>query len=89
MQNIITVAEIKRRGMAAIEEGLEHGPLHIVKRNRPAAVVLSEQEFARLSRAQTHQPKGLSAVQWLLAHAGEGERDKTEVDATLRRGGRR
>lgn len=86
MQNIITVAEIKRRGMAAIEEGLEHGPLHIMKRNRPAAVVLSEEEFARLNRSQAHHPKGLSAVQWLLAHAGEGERKKADVDATLRGG---
>jgi hypothetical protein len=31
--------------MAAIEEGLRHGPLHIVKRNKPAAVVLSEDEY--------------------------------------------
>jgi len=86
MQNTITVAEIKRRGMAAIEEGLEHGPLHIVKRNRASAVVLSEAEFARLTRGQSHHPQGLSAVQWLLAHAGEGERRKADVDATLRGG---
>lgn len=42
MTNTLTVAELKRRGMAAIEEGLRHGPVHIVKRSRPAAVVLSE-----------------------------------------------
>ena len=39
MDNILTAAELKRRGMAAIEEGLQKGPVHIVKRNRPAAVV--------------------------------------------------
>ncbi len=41
--NTLTFAEIKRRGMAAIEEGLRCGPVHIVKRNLPAAVVLSEE----------------------------------------------
>lgn len=87
MHNTITVAEIKRRGMAAIEEGLEHGPLHIVKRNRPAAVVLSEQEYARLTRGHHQHPHGMSAVQWLLAHAGEGGRSKEEIDAGLRKGG--
>ena len=46
--NILTVAEIKRRGMAAIEEGLRDGPVHIVKRNKPAAVVLSEDDSRRL-----------------------------------------
>ena len=32
--NTLTVAELKRRGMAAIEEGLRRGPLHIVKRSQ-------------------------------------------------------
>ena len=45
MNNTVTVAEIKRRGMAAIEDGLRRGPLHIVKRKKPAAVVLSEDEY--------------------------------------------
>lgn len=46
--NILTNAELKRRGLAAIEDGLRHGPVHIVKRNLPAAVVLSEDEYERL-----------------------------------------
>ena len=29
MNNTLTAAEIKRRGMAAIEEGLRKGPVHI------------------------------------------------------------
>ena len=41
MNNTLTVAEIKRRGMAAIEDGLRHGPVHILKRNKVAAVVLA------------------------------------------------
>ena len=49
MNNVLTVAELKRRGMAAIEEGLQRGPVHIVKRNKPSAVVLSEDEYQRLT----------------------------------------
>jgi hypothetical protein len=44
----LTIAEIKRRGMAAIEEGLQRGPIHIVKRNKPAAVVLLVQLIAAM-----------------------------------------
>ena len=61
MNNTVTVSEIKRRGMAAIEEGLRRGPLHIVKRNKPAAVVLSEDEYLRLVNGKSAQT-GLTAV---------------------------
>ena len=88
MTNILTAAELKRRGMAAIEEGLLKGPLHIVKRNKPAAVVLSEAEYQRLSGGRVAAPQGLSAVQWLLAHPGAGgkpgRRSKAQIDAALR-----
>lgn len=82
MNNILTAAEIKRRGMAAIEEGLKRGPVHIVKRNRPAAVVLTEEEYRRLTGAKTAAP-GMSALQWLLALAPLGTRTKEEIDADL------
>jgi prevent-host-death family protein len=84
MNNTVTVAEIKRRGMAAIEEGLQRGPLHIVKRNKPAAVVLSEEEYQRLAQGQTATPDGMSAVQWLLASQPAGKRSKAQVDAGLK-----
>jgi len=82
MNNTVTVAEIKRRGMAAIEEGLRRGPLHIVKRNKPAAVVLSEDEYLRLANGKAAQP-GLTALQWLLAQPVTGKRSKAEIDASL------
>ena len=53
--------------MAAIEEGLHHGPLHIVKRNRPSAVVLSENEYQRLAHGRAAKPAGMTAMQWLLS----------------------
>ncbi len=62
--NILTNEQIKRRGIAAVEEALLHGPVHLVKRNRPAAVVLSEVEYsrltARLATGDTGAPKRTS-----------------------------
>jgi len=83
MHNTVTAAEIKRRGMAAIEEGLRRGPVHIMKRNRSAAVVLTEEEYQRLTGKQTPVVQGMTAMQWLLAQPPSGTREKNEIDATL------
>lgn len=85
MQNTVTVGEIKRRGMAAIEEGLLQGPLHIIKRNKSAAVILSEEDYQRLTGVQVPSIQGLTAMQWLLAQPVTGTRDKAEIDASLTR----
>jgi fructoselysine-6-P-deglycase FrlB-like protein len=84
MQNTLTAAELKRRGMAAIEDGLRHGPVRIIKRNKPAAVVVSAEEYERLSTAQQVPAPGMSALQWLLAHPSKGTLDKREIDRRLR-----
>jgi hypothetical protein len=84
MENTVTAGEIKRRGMAAIEEGLRRGPVHIVKRNKLAAVVLSENEYRRLSGNAVRKQRGLTAAQWLLAHPTVGRRSKGRIDAALR-----
>jgi prevent-host-death family protein len=85
MNNTLTVAELKRRGMAAIEEGLHQGPLHIVKRNKPAAVVLSEEEYQRLVQGKAPSaPVGMTALQWLLSQPVSGKRSKSQIDASLR-----
>ncbi len=81
--NTLTVAELKRRGMAAIEDGLRRGPLHIVKRNRPAAVVLSEDDYQRLAHGNVAPPSGLTAIQWLLSQPPTGKRSKAKIDANL------
>lgn len=83
MNNTLTIAEIKRRGMAAIEEGLRRGPIHIIKRNKAAAVVLSEEEYQRLIRGQPQTRPGMTALQWLLAQPAAGTRDKADIDASL------
>jgi len=83
MHNTVTVAEIKRRGMAAIEEGLRQGPVHIIKRNKSAAVVLSEEEYQRLLGKRPPAPQGMTAMQWLLTQPSAGVRTKDDIDTAL------
>lgn len=83
MNNILTVAMLKRRGMAAIEEGLQRGPVHIMKRNKPAAVVLSEEEYQRLTSGRSVSVSGLTAMQWLLAQPSTGTLSKADFDTQL------
>lgn len=85
--NTLTAADLKRRGMVAIEDGLRHGPLHLVKRNKPTAVVLTEAEYQRLSSGEATKPQaGMTAMQWLLASKPTGARSKRQIDAALKAG---
>lgn len=83
IENILTAAELKRRGMAAIENRLEDGPVHIVKRNRPVAVVLSEAEYQRLLSEGGKSVPGMTALEWLLGHQSNGTLTKGEIDQGL------
>ncbi|MDD3518224.1 MAG: type II toxin-antitoxin system Phd/YefM family antitoxin [Chromatiales bacterium] len=50
--NVIPAQEIKRRGMAAVDEALTQGPVHIIKNNRPQYVVLTEERYNELLEIQ-------------------------------------
>ena len=82
--NSLTAAELKRRGMAAIEEGLRRGPVHLVKRNKPSAVVISADDYARLTRRKGTKQVGMTAAQWLVKQPVRGRKTKEQMDATLR-----
>lgn len=83
--NVLTSAELKRRGIVAIEQALQHGPVHLLKRNQPAAVVLSEQHYRQLQRQadQAARPK-TSALEWLLMQPQAPQpRSKATIDLGL------
>ncbi len=84
MDNTLTTAELKRRGVAAIEDGLKRGPIRLLKRSKSAGVVLSESEYQRLLAARGEALPGMTALQWLLAHPAQGKRGKRELDRRLR-----
>lgn len=42
MNNVISAQELKRRGIGAVDAALRDGPVHVIRRNRPSYVILSE-----------------------------------------------
>ena len=49
MDTMISAQEIKRRGISAVDQALKKGPVHVIQRNRPRYVILSEESFQRLT----------------------------------------
>ena len=83
--NTLTAAELKRRGMAAIEERLRRGPVHLVKRNKAAAVVLTEEQYEQLAQSRRSAAvPGMSAIQWLLSQPVIGTKSRRQLDRELR-----
>jgi PHD/YefM family antitoxin component YafN of YafNO toxin-antitoxin module len=80
MENTITAQEIKRRGISAVDEALRHGPVHVIQRNRPRYVILSEEDY----RCMREQPRARTAL-WnqLLDASNETGRAKQEIDEQL------
>ena len=50
--NFIPAQEIKRRGIAAVDDLIEKGDVHIIRNNQPQYVVLSEVRYRELIEAQ-------------------------------------
>ena len=48
----IAAQDIKRRGIAAVDEALKKGPVHVIKNNRPQYVVISEEQYQELIEAE-------------------------------------
>jgi PHD/YefM family antitoxin component YafN of YafNO toxin-antitoxin module len=46
--NTIPAQEIKRRGIAAVDELIAKGDVHVIRNNRPEYVVLSEERYQEL-----------------------------------------
>lgn len=83
--NVLTSAELKRRGLAAIEQALLRGPVRLLKRNQATAVVITEQHFRQLQAqaAQGAEP-GTPALQWLINLPPASQPlSKTALDAEL------
>ncbi len=68
--NIVPAQEIKRRGIAAVDEALAQGPVHIIKNNRPQYVVLTEESYNELIESQ--QEAALARIKASLEDAKAG-----------------
>lgn len=67
--NHISIADIKRGGMDALNAALHRGPAAIMKRNRVAAVVLTPEAYARLIQEAQRHGTAPNALDWLLQTA--------------------
>lgn len=74
--------ELKRRGLAAVEELLPGGPVEVIKRNRPACVVVSVELYRDLT-ARRRAGAG-TLVSELFSLPARGRRSRKELDAALR-----
>ena len=50
--NAIPAQEIKRRGIAAVDDLIAKGDLHVIRNNQPQYVVLSEERYQDLIVAE-------------------------------------
>lgn len=81
--NIVPAQEIKRRGMAAVDEALAQGPVHVVKNNRPQYVVLTEESYRELFEAR--QEGMLARIKASLEDAATGRTTRHDsVEALMR-----
>ena len=50
--NTIPAQEIKRRGIAAVDDLIAKGPVHVIRNNRPEYVIISQQRYEDLLEAE-------------------------------------
>jgi len=50
--NTIPAQEIKRRGIAAVDDCIAKGDIHVIRNNQPQYVVLSEDRYQALLQAE-------------------------------------
>lgn len=79
--NVILAQEIRRRGIAAVDEALALGPVHIIKNSRPQYVVLTEEYYSELLEDQ--QAAAETRIKTSLEEAKAGRVTRHESVETL------
>lgn len=52
MLNTIPAQEIKRRGIAAVDDLIAKGPVYVIRNNRPEYVIVPQQRYEDLLEAE-------------------------------------
>ena len=67
--NTLPAQEIKRRGIAAVDEVIDAGDVHVIRNNRPAYVVLTEERYRELvaEAEEAYQVRVKTALQDVAA----------------------
>ncbi|MSQ14950.1 MAG: type II toxin-antitoxin system Phd/YefM family antitoxin [Dehalococcoidia bacterium] len=60
----IPAREIKRRGISAVDEALQNGPVHVIRNDDPVYVILREEQYQELLEAQedAHRARVIEAL---------------------------
>jgi len=79
--NTVPVQEIKRRGISAVDKALREGPVHVIKNNAPAYVILTEDRYADLLNAENEAH--IARVKASLEAAAKGDVKRFDDSAAL------
>lgn len=80
--NVIPAQEIKRRGMAAVDDLIVNGDLHVIRNNQPQYVVLSEVRYQELVFAE--QEAYYTRVRASLEDIKEGRSKRGTADDLIK-----
>ncbi len=83
--NTLPATEIKRRGVAAIDEGIKKGPVHIIKNNHLKYVVLREEDYAKLLEKSSQNASAVSLSEMLKDRPWEGKAKKTAIKKQIKK----
>lgn len=76
----IPAQEIKRKGIAAVDEALKEGPVHVIKNNKPQYVVISEEHYQELLNAEREAQAARLRASLEDLTAGRTRRFKTAAE---------
>jgi PHD/YefM family antitoxin component YafN of YafNO toxin-antitoxin module len=78
--NTIPAQEIKRRGIAAVDDVIDKGDVHVIRNNQPQYVVLSEDRYQALIEAEQEAYYGHVKASLKEVKAGKVKKFKTAAD---------
>jgi len=79
--NTVPAQEIKRRGISAVDKALLKGPVHVIKNNAPAYVILTEGRYADLLNAENEAH--IARVKASLEAAAKGDVKRFDDSSAL------
>ena len=84
--NTLPATEIKRRGVAAIDESIKFGPVHIIKNNHLKYVVLREEDYEKLISCSSQSAHVKTSLWEILENRPwSGQRKKTEIKNQIKK----
>ena len=70
VRKTIPATEIKRKGLSVIDKALKNGPVHVLKNNEPAYVIMAEDQYREL--AKRYRKSYLSRIRRSLQDLKQG-----------------